>query len=256
MSTNLNLNTNTPNNANTNVNISSDFSTDFTIENFIKAVHVLYQGQNTDLKKKADDFLCDFGRKHEAWDISIQILNMKNLQEEVYYNASQIIKKKVKFDFGNHIDDTEIFKTLSEFLITKIEEFKNHKLYLLTNFCKCFAYLIMFAHQSYPEIIKILCQRLYNKDIKNLMSLLLIFNYLAENESEDDIVIDDEHRDSYGKFIHNISDDVVIFIDYLIKLLGSPGYKEEIIKADPNMLNFFRLMNKHVSWLKFIFCIL
>lgn len=228
------------------IKIEADFQNNFTFENFIKAVKLLYHKGDPDLKKKGDQFLCDFEKKNEAWDISIQILNTPNLDEEAYYNASQIIKKKIRFDFGNYTD-VEIFKKLSNFLIEKVNEFKNHKQYLLSNFCKCFALLTIFAHQSYPDIIKDLCERLYNKDIKNLMALLLIFNYLAEYQNDPDIVIDESARDSFIDFLHNISDDVIAFIDYLIKLIGNGSLKEEMVKSDANMLNFFRLLNKNVK---------
>jgi hypothetical protein len=232
----------------TNVNTLKvfDFGNEYTLDNFKNAVLMLYYGQDTDLKKRADDFLCDFERQNEAWDIATQVLNTPNLVEEAYYNASQIIKKKIRFDFGNYTDVT-IFKNLSNFLIEKIIEFKDHKLYLLSNFCKCYALLTVFAHQNYPDIIKILCERLYNKDIKNLMSLLLIFNYLAENHTDADIVIDDTYRESYEIFLQNINDDVVVFLDYLIKIISDNSYKEEIISKDPNMLSFFRLMNRNVN---------
>ncbi len=225
-----------------NQNLTNEYTTD----NFIKAVHILFYGKDSDMKKQADVFICEFERKSEAWDIAMQILNTPSLEEEVYYNASQIIKKKIRFDFGNY-KQVEIFQNLANFLTDKMNQFKDHKLYLLTNFCKCFALLTVFAHQKYSEIIKILCGRLYNKDIKNLMSLLLVFNYLAENESDADIVIDKSERESFSKFLVDMSDDVIAFIDYLIKILSDENYKKQMIQQDSNMLNFFRIMNRNVK---------
>lgn len=222
-----------------------EFNNEYTLENFKQAVHILYFCNDPDLKKKADQYLCDFEKKNEAWDIAIQILNTLNIDEETCYNASQIIKKKIRFDFGNY-KDVEIFKNLSNFLTDKIIQFKDSKFYLLTNFCQCFALLTIFANQSYPHIIKILCGRLYDKDIKNLTSLLLVFNYLADNFDDSDIVIDKSERDSYANFLKTISDDVISFIDYIIKFAGNEGYKDELIKSDPKMLNFFRILNKNV----------
>jgi hypothetical protein len=217
------------------------------IENFKKAVHLLYHGQSTEAKKKADQYLCDFERTNEAWDIAIQILSTPNLEEEAYYNASQIIKKKIRFDFGNYTENKDIIQNLAKFLIEKILEFKDHKLYLLTNFCKCFALLTVFAHHIIPDIIKIVVEKLTTKEIKNLMSLLLIFSYLAENINDNEIVIDQNYKTSYETFLQGISDDVIIFLDYLIKTLADGKYKEDIIRSDPTMMSFFRLMNKNVS---------
>ena len=217
------------------------------IENFKNAVHLLYYGKNTEDKKKADQYLCEFDRTNEAWDIAIQILSTPNLEEEAYYNASQIIKKKIRFDFGNYTENKEVIQNLAKFLIEKIIEFKDHKLYLLTNFCKCFALLTVFAHHILPDIIKIVVEKLTTEEIKNLMSLLLIFNYLAENIYDSEIVIDQNHKLSYESFIQNISDDVIMFLDYLIKILNDGNYKEQEVRSNQNMMSFFRLMNKYVS---------
>lgn len=218
----------------------------YTIENFKLAVHTLFKSQSTEDKKKADQFLCNFERTNEAWDISIQVLRTPNLEEEAYYNASQIIKKKIKFDFGNYTENKEIIENMATFLVEKILDFKDHKYYLLTNFCKCFALLAIFAHHVIPDIIKVIVQKLNNNDIKNLMSLLLIFNYLAEGVSDDEVVIDQQYKSSYEQFLRNISDDVVVYLDYLIKIISDKNYKQEIIKKDPTMLSFFRIMNKNV----------
>jgi hypothetical protein len=218
----------------------------YTIDNFKLAVHLLYKGSSTEIKKIGDQFLCDFDRQTEAWDISIQVLNQPNLEEEAYYNASQIIKKKIRFDFGNYTEDQITIQTLTKFLIEKIIEFKDHKLYLLTNFCKCFSLLTIFAHTTLPDIIKILVESLNNDDIKNKMSLLLIFTYMAENLNDDEIVIDESYRNSYEAFIQNISDDVIVYLDFLIKVIETPNYKEQVIKQNPLMMSFFRIMNKHV----------
>jgi hypothetical protein len=217
------------------------------IDNFKKAVHILYHSQLTDAKKKADQFLCEFERTNEAWDIAIQILSTPNLEEEAYYNASQIIKKKIRYDFGNFAENKEVIQNLAKFLIEKILDFKDHKLYLLTNFCKCFALLTVFAHHIIPDIIKIVVEKLTTKEIKNLMSLLLVFSYLAENLNDSEIVIDQNYKTSYESFLHGISDDVILFLDYLIKTLADGKYKEDIIRNDPTMMSFFRLMNKNVS---------
>lgn len=215
-------------------------------ENFKKAVHLLYHSHDTDIKKKADKFLCNFDLKKEAWDISIQLLGTPSLEEEVYYNASQIIKKKLRFDFGNYIENKEIILNLSNFLIEKIEEFKNHKMYLLSNLCKCFALFTIFSHHVYPELLKIVVNKFNNSDLKSMLALLYIFNYMAENENESDIVIDEDYRKSYISYLHSVGEDVLIYLDYLIKLITNNEYKQEMIRKDANMMSMFRIMNKNV----------
>jgi len=222
------------------------FTNDNDFENFKKAVHLLYHSNDTDIKKRADRFLCNFDLKKDAWDISIQLLGTPSLEEEVYYNASQIIKKKIRYDFGNYIDNKEIILNLSNFLIEKIGEFKNHKTYLLSNLCKCFALLTIFSHHVYPELLKIVVNKFNNSDIRCMLALLFIFNYIAENEAESDIVIDEDYRKSYINYLQSIGEDVLIYLDYIIKLISIGNYKQQSIANDANMMNLFRIMNKNV----------
>jgi len=215
-------------------------------ENFKIAVHMLYHSKEPEIQKKADKFLCNFDLKKEAWDISIQILGTPSLEEEVYYNASQIIKKKIRFDFGNYIDNKEIILNLSNFLIEKIEVFKSHKTYLLSNLCKCFSLLTIFSHHVYPELLNKVVNKFHNTDIKSMFALLLIFNYMAENENENDIVVDEDYRKSYIKYLHSIGEDVLIYLDYLIKLVSNIQYKQELIENEANLVSLFRIINKNV----------
>lgn len=224
--------------------VTNKLSTGFNIENYKLAVHLLYQGNNTEIKRKADQYLYSFEKTHEAWDISINILNTPNLQEEAYFNASQIIKKKLRFDFGNYCENKNIIETLGTFLIEKIIYYRDHKSYLISNLCKCFSLFTVFAHQTLPDLIKVVVNKLNNDNIKDLMSLLLIFNYLAENVNDNDVVVDQSYKDSYIKFLETISDDVIMFLNYLIKVARNS--KDSVVKAEPTMLSFFRMLNKNI----------
>ena len=119
-------------------------------------------------------------------------------------------------------------------------------MYLLSNLCKCFSLLTIFSHHVYPELLKIVVNKFNNSDLKSMLALLFIFNYMAENENESDIVIDEDYRKSYINYLHSIGEDVLIYLDYLIKLITNTEYKQEIIRKDANMINLFRIMNKNV----------
>lgn len=226
------------------------------LENFKLAVHLLYKSTNPEIKRKGDQYLFQFEKSNEAWDISIAVLNSPDLEEEAYFNASQIIKKKLRFDFGNYCENQTIIENLATFFIDKIIQFKNHQYYLISNLCGCFALFTIFSHQMLPDIIKVVVNKLNNQDIRDLNSLLLIFSYLAENANDSDIVIDENYRISNDKLLNSISNDVIVFIDYLIKIMASS--KENLIKTNPLMSSFFRLMNKDVidcfkNWIEFGF---
>ena len=224
----------------------NQFPEGFTIENYKKAVNLLYKNPDKIIKREADQFLIEFQKVEAAWDISIEILKTPYLSEETYFNASQIIKKKIRYDFGNYTDNQLVIQNLATFLIEKIIDFKDHKLYLLTSFCQCYALLCVFGHMICPDIIKAVVSKLNNTDIKNLMSLLIIFNFLAEIVNDQDIVVDESARISFDLFLNNISNDVIVFLDYLIKIINDEQAKNTLIKNDPAMINFFRLLNKNV----------
>jgi transportin-3 len=216
-----------------------------TYENFLQAVYMLYKNNDSDIKNMANSYLYRFEESSEAWDISVKVLNTSGLNEEAYYNASQIIKKKLRYDFSEHANNEIVLSNLANFLIDKVYSYKDHMLYLLSNICKCFSLLSIFAHKKFPEIIKKLVQNINNDDMRSLMSLLLIFNYMPENIiNKNEMVIDDEYKTSYESFLSNIAEDVIIFLNFLIDKINNN--KNELIKNDPNMVSFFRLMNKNV----------
>jgi hypothetical protein len=219
-------------------------------ENFLQAVYLLYKSSDSETKNIANSYLYKFEESSAAWDISVQVLNTAGLNDEAYFNASQIIKKKLRYDFNEHANNNVVLENLATFLIEKVYAFKDHMLYLLSNICKCFSLLSIFAHKLFPDIIKIVVSKLSNEDIRCLMSLLLTFNFMPENIlNKNELVIDDEYKKSYETFLSSISEDVIIFLNYLINKINT--CKNEMIQKDQNMVSFFRLMNKNVIFLKF-----
>lgn len=224
---------------------NSNINSENTFDNFITAVSLLYHSTSTETKKKADEFLYKFDKSNEAWDISMQVLSTPNLEEEAYFNASQVIKKKMRFDFANFSTNTKLIQTLSDFLIQRLIDFKDHKLYLLSNLCKCFSILCLFSHSSEPSPLQKLIQTLtFSDNIKNKMSILLVLSYTAENDYDSDIVIDLSIKKSFTLYLQNISDYVISYLNSLIDYINRN--KDNFIKSDATNLSFFRLMNKNV----------
>ena len=103
------------------------------IEAYLNAVNLLFHSNDKDLKVKANKFLVDFETKVESWDVAFQVLLKDNISEEAYYNALNILKRKIKYDFGNFSENPEHTEKLLSFLETNIDKFKNFKHYILIN---------------------------------------------------------------------------------------------------------------------------
>ena len=50
--------------------------------------------------KQADFYLNTIERSKESWPLLFQVLNTNNLNENVYFLASKMLKSKIKYDFG------------------------------------------------------------------------------------------------------------------------------------------------------------
>ena len=135
-------------------------------QEFLLAVNSLFHSNNKEEKRKANKFICEFDKRHESWDVSYQIISSNNLSDEVYFNAIQILKNKIKFDFGNYSENREMIIELISFLIEKIDKFKNLKHYILLNYCYCFSMAMLFSGIDFIITIQTsLCEHLlYNKN--------------------------------------------------------------------------------------------
>ena len=150
---------------------------------FLNAVELLFHSNNTQQKKKANKFIIELEKNSDSWDVSFQILQRDNLQEEIYFNALQILKNKIKFDFGNFIENPIYIQNLLNFFESNIDKFKKAKNYLLINYCDCIGKAFLFTGDKFKEILIKFINKLsgQNSDINGLICLLLIFNYISEN---------------------------------------------------------------------------
>ena len=73
------------------------------IKAFLEALNYLFHSNDKELRQKANKYLVEFESKPDSWDIAYQVLLKDNLSEEAYYNTLNILKNKIKFDFGNYL---------------------------------------------------------------------------------------------------------------------------------------------------------
>ena len=192
------------------------------IDEFLNAVNMLFHSNDKDMKVKANKFLLDFETKPESWDISYQVLLKDGLQEEAYYNALNILKSKIKYDFGNYSENPEYIERLLSFLESNIDKFKKAKNYILLNYCDCVGKAFLFTGDKFHSMLQKFTIKLYKEnDIESLISLLLIFNFICETSYDKRMVIDNKSRDIIKENIVNISGDVFQFIIVMINKLNT-----------------------------------
>ena len=191
------------------------------IKAFLEAVNYLFHSNDKDLKQKANKFLVEFESKSDSWDIAYQVLLKDNLPEEVYYNALNILKNKIKFDFGNYSENPEYIEKLLSFFLNNINRFKKMKHYILINYCDCIGKAFLFTGYKFNSLLKNFTFALsgQNSDIESLISLLLIFNFICETKFDKRIVIDEKSREIFSDNIKSITGDVFQYIIFMIKKL-------------------------------------
>ena len=65
---------------------------------FLNSVNLLFHSEDKEMKVKANKFLVDFESKAESWDVAFQVLQKNDLSEEAYFNALNILKRKIRYD--------------------------------------------------------------------------------------------------------------------------------------------------------------
>ena len=239
------------------------------INAFLEAVNYLFHSSDKNLKVQANKFLVNFESRPESWDISYQVLLNDNLPDEAYYNALNILKNKIKYDFANYAENPQYIEKLLSFFLNNIDKFKKGKHYILINYCDCIGKAFLFTEDKFNEMLKKFTNKLYgqNADIENLLSLLLIFNFICEAKFEKRIVIDDRSKQIFSDNIKNIADDVFQFLIFMINKLHSLDdntlkrfISDEILETINNYLYIdfddnviFKFNNEYLPIIDFIF---
>ena len=241
----------------------------FGVDSFLNAVNLLYHSNDKDMKVKANKFLVDFETKVDSWDISFKVLMKDNLSEEAYYNALTILKRKIKYDFGNFSENPEYIEKLLTFFESNIDKFKKFKHYILINYCDCVGKAFLFTGDKFKSMLQKFTMKLYgqNADIESLISLLLIFNFICETSYDKRMVIDEKSRKFIKNNIKDISGDVFQFIIFMINKLNTienNNLKNFITKQILDTLNnylyidldekiFLKFNNEYMPIINFIF---
>ena len=193
------------------------------INAFLEAVNYLFHSNDKDLKVKANKFLVEFESKPESWDISYQVLLKDNLPEEAYYNALNILKNKIKYDFGNYTENPEYIEKLLSFFLDNIDKYKKMKNYILINYCDCIGKAFLFTEDKFNDLLKKFTIKLseQNTDIDSLLSLLLIFNFICETKFDKRMVIDNNSKLIFSEHIKKIASDVFKFLVFMINKLNT-----------------------------------
>ena len=199
---------------------------------FLNSVQLLFHSNNKDQKKRANKFLIDLEKNADSWDVAYHVLLKDDLPEEAYFNALQILKNKIKFDFGNYTENPEYIEKLLLFFLSNIDKFKNSPHYLLINYCDCIGKAFLFTGGKFQVILQNFTKKLSDKknDINCLICLLLIFNFISEASYDTKIVIDKKNREICQKNIINISDDVFQFLIFMINKLNEMQNNDNKLK--------------------------
>ena len=135
---------------------------------YLEAVNYLFHSNDQKLRKKANKFLVEFESKPESWDISYQALLKDNLPEEAYYNALNILKNKIKYDFGNYSENPQYIEKLLSFFFNNIDKFKKSKHYILINYCDCIGKAFLFSGDKFNLYLKNFVNKLVNKILNKI----------------------------------------------------------------------------------------
>jgi hypothetical protein len=228
------------NNNNNNDNDNNlENSRKYNVENFIQAVEHLFSG-NKDLSILANKYINRFNKSSEALDVAIQVLNLENSSEKVYYNAIVVLKNKLKFNFGNYCSDIEKLKILEKIIVSSIEKFKSHvRLYIVQSLCTCLAMLTLFSLESLPNLFRDTTDYFFqlgdtsnthnlntnsmNSTLSNELVILqnryCLISYLKEMgeiPQENNIVVDKEQIQSFVRFLKSISGKVFALLNDII----------------------------------------
>lgn len=193
------------------------------VEEFLHAVNMLFHSTDRNVKNEANKFLISFEKRADSWDVAYQVLIKDNLKPEEYFNALQILKNKIKYDFGNYSENPEYIEKLLSFLLSNINRFKDSEHYMLLNYCDCIGKAFLFTGDKFKNILKEYTVKLSanENDMNSLISLLLIFYYINETSHDKKMVIDEQARDIFRENVENISDDVFQYLNFLLSKLNT-----------------------------------
>lgn len=223
---------------------------DFIKEKFLQAINSLFKSNDPQLRKEANSFLCLFSQTPESFEISLDILNTPNLMDEAYFNASQILKKKLTFDFGNYFENPQIIISLLKFLIEQIDKFQKAKQYIRINLCQCFSRAMLFTSDNFTQFMHYCVSKLNSQNLfENNLSLIMIFDFLAETYLDSEIVVDDESKDVFVKHLESIEQDVMGYLTLQVRTLNTKLNEGDNVYIQNKSLISNYILETLINWL-------
>ncbi len=174
---------------------------DYNLTNFKSAIEMLFSGQSN-ASSVANKYLNRFNNSNESFDVAISVLSLSDQNDKLYYNAIQVIKSKLKFNFGNYISDQNLLINLKNILLLNISKFKYYeKTYILSSLCQLYAYFTLFSFKVVPSIIDDLIKSSYDENSLITKTILIYyFSDLPEILNDKNIVIDEEMIVEFREF--------------------------------------------------------
>ena len=104
---------------------------------------------------------------------------------------------------------------------------------------------MVFSGDSFSACLKMCVDKLNDQsNIENLLSLLMIFNFLAEANADRQIVIDETSKSIFTQNLDNIEIDVLTYINFIIKKIIFHNEKYIEIVKDKKTGEIFRVTFK------------
>lgn len=228
---------------------------DYNFSNFKLAIDFLFSGK-TELSSSANRYLNRFNNSNQSFEVAIYTLSLPDLNEKLYYNAIQIIKSKLTFNFGNFINDYTILKSLQSTLIETIYRFRNYeKVYILSTLCQCYSLLTLFSFKLIPNTIQDLIFPLKNQEktgnfngIEYNIIVMFYLKHLSDIISDRDIVIDEDHLFEFKAYLQKLSIFTIQEIQLSIQILYN--HPNKFINPTEKVRFSKYILSCLISWLE------
>lgn len=179
---------------------------DFSLPQLLEAIQTLYRGAPGADYSSMDRALKAFQKSPTAWSVVSQIFQLEGLDEAVYIFTAQTLKTKLSFDFEEIRNETlELFRSN---LLALLLRFKMQTK-VLRQLCQCVGILALQISAQWSLTMFTDLQSFYSAELAVLIPVL---RSIAEESSNDIIVVDSDTRVHHNQFLCNTSHEVINFL--------------------------------------------
>lgn len=204
-------------------------SNEYNSVNFINSILLMNSNKPTFISI-ANKYINRFIKSKESFEVALSILKTSDLDYTIYFNSINILKNKLKYNFGNYCDDKIKIAELASIVIDSIDRLNStNKSYILETLAHCLAYLFMFGFKCNEMMFEIILNNFSQKISLNSSSnnSIIVTNYYICYSSflynitqilyEDSIVVDKRHMKEYSNVLPNLSNVVLDSINSIIQ---------------------------------------